>query len=225
MLAFTTIQTSNKLTFKSHDMKQVYKGKTLNTKTVVDRIIKIYDQSTDRQDWYNEAHNFAVEQASKYLPFDTTWSGNIITQTEIAKVCGIIAALSPLKSWDENKKITTTFLATGKAKHTGVMNQKARDILASNGTIEDIALILNGNKITSFFLNLYNPVTSQVVTIDRHAISIAIGYSITTNFQMTSNQYNFFQNCYVIAANKRGIRPLQMQAITWVEWRKFKKEL
>jgi hypothetical protein len=198
-------------------MKQVFKGKTLYTKTVVRRITEVYNQATDHNDWYKEANDFAFQLSYRL------WDKDPATRKQAhAKACGIIAALSPLKSWDENMNIAKLFVLTGQVKHTAVMGQKAKDILSSDGSLETISTILNGSKITSFFLNIYRPSTSQAVTIDRHAISIALGYSITDNFSMTSKQYEFFQNCYRIASLNASIKPLQMQAITWVEWRKQK---
>lgn len=209
-------------------MKQKFKGKTLYTKTVTDNILRVYDAATDKSDWYQDANEWAKDIAYKYLyrPLPSPKGQNDIyppLQPYYNKVCGIIAALSPLKSWQENKNITITFLRDGKGKHTKVFKQKAQDILDSDGDVDTIASILNGNKITSFFLNILNPQTIQAVTVDRHAISVALNNSVTGDYSMTVNQYEFFQNCYRIAAQKRGIRPLQMQAVTWVQWRVAKK--
>ena len=196
-------------------MKQKFKNKTLYTKTTVDNMLKVYDNTSDKTDWYEEANDFAYGIVHQFLN---------IKEISVAKVCGIIAALSPLKSWEENKKITITFLRDGKGKHTKMFTDKAQAILDSDGNINTIAEILNGNKITSFFLNIFNPKTSPSVTVDRHAVSIALGKSVTgDSLQMSNNQYNFFQNCYRIAAEMRGVRPLKMQSVTWVQWRKDKQ--
>lgn len=200
-------------------MKQKFKGKTLYTKTVVRRIMEVYDKATDKKDWYREANEFAFT-----LSYEI-WDKKPATRKKAhAKVCGIISAFSPLKSWDENMVIAKLFVETGKIKHTKTLGDKAKEIFNSDGEVDTIFVILNGNKITSFFLNILNPDDSQAVTIDRHAISIALGYSITDNFQMTEKQYEFFSNCYRIASHKAGILPLQMQAITWTKWREMKKE-
>ena len=195
-------------------MKQRFQGQLLTTTKVVNNILRIYDQSTITHNWYVEANTLARELAMKYLPEDMRGH---------EKVSGIIASLSPLKSWDENKKITIIFLQSGRAKHTKVMQDKANSILQSNGEVDVIAEILNGDKITSFFLNIIQPYTSQAVTVDRHAVSIAVGESLTGDkLGMTTNQYRFFETCYRVAANKRNELPSQMQAITWVKWRELK---
>jgi len=140
------------------------------------------------------------------------------------KVAGIVAALSPLKSWEENKRITITFLKTGKKSHTQANHQKAIDILKCDGKIETICDILNGNKITAFFLNIIG--FNEMVTVDRHALAVAIGRSITGNegIGITKTQNEFFQRCYQIAASKIDIPPSQIQAVTWVVWKRLKAE-
>lgn len=120
--------------------KQKFQHKTLYTKTCVDNILKVFDQTDqhDRRDWYLEARMFANSLSDR-------------TGLDRLKICGIIAALSPQTSWDLNRKLAEDFLVTGHAAHTGMFLKKAEDILNSSGTPDDIAGILNGNKITSFF--------------------------------------------------------------------------
>lgn len=204
-------------------MKQKFKGEVLTTTKTVNKIIKMYNQSPNKEglSWYVDANLFAEDLAEKFMPEQCYSSG---THTSLNKVAGIIAALSPLKSWEENKRIATSFLKDGKSYHTKVMTKKAQAILNSDGQIDTISNILQGNKITSFFLNIVNPYSDNGVTIDRHAVSLAVGRDLQGDaLQMSLNQYNFFVNCYRIAAKKLDVRPLQVQAVTWVEWRKFKK--
>ncbi len=194
-------------------MKQRFKGEVLTTTKVVNNILSIYDQCTSTTYWYQEANTYA-----KYLADQFNMHGD----NDVSRVCGIISALSPLKSWDENKRIAYQFLQSGNGKHTKVFKGKAKDILESDGKLETIADILNGNKITSFYLNILEPDNDIPVTIDRHALSIAMDRSLSA--QMTFNQYMFFANCYRIASKKRGIIPSLMQSTTWVKWRELKKD-
>lgn len=191
-------------------MKQKFKSRTLYTKTTVRNILAIYDQCEAPTEWYKDANNFAKDLAR-------------LTNYSTVKICGVIAALSPLKSWDENKIIARSFLTGGPCKHTAVMKAKAVAILKSDGSVESICEILNGNKITSFFLNIVDPEASDAVTIDRHAISIALGRNLTEAEQrLTLGQYQFFVNCYKIAASKVGVNPAKMQSATWEKWRELK---
>lgn len=197
-------------------MKQKFNKQILTTTKTVNNILRVYDNAEcDGMDWYQEAHEFARGLAGKYLLPKKDADKQVLT-----KVCGIIASLSPLKTWEQNKIIAEEFLRDGKVKHTKLFKGKAKEILLSDGNIDTVAEILNGNKITSFFLNILDPYNNTVVTIDRHAVSIAINQMVDP--VMTDNQYEFFVNAYRIAAMRRNVRPSQMQAITWVKWRELK---
>lgn len=191
-------------------MKQVFKGQLLSLNKVVNNILEVYNRAGEAfaNDWYKEANEYASYLAAMH-------------DVPVSKVCGIIAALSPVKKWHENKLCASTFLATGDAKHIKCFSQKAKDILESDGEVTTIAEILNGRKITAFFLNILNPNCSNAITIDRHALSIIVGYSVTDKQYrgITGTQYEFFVLAYHLAAKKAGISPILMQSTTWQQWR------
>lgn len=191
---------------------QKFKGQTLYGKRVINNILSVYNQCENPSDWYIEAHTFAANIAAN-------------KNLSNAKVCGVIAALSPLKSWDENKIIAKSFINTGRAKHIGVMVQKAKDIVNGSGEVQEICEILNGNKITSFFINMLFPAKEEAVTIDRHAVAVALGRNAKDNELqgITDKQYNFFVDCYKEAAEIAGITPNLMQSATWEKWRELKE--
>ena len=58
------------------------------------------------------------------------------------------------KEWKENKKQADIFCSTGDCGATGDNVTKARLIMNSNGTDQEIWSILNGNKTQRFFKNL-----------------------------------------------------------------------
>ena len=196
---------------------QVYKGQQLTRTVVKNNILRIWKMSSeeDRHDWYKDALAYASYVA---LYIDG--------KKAINKACGVIAALSPVKTWSHNKTCALDLVTTGDCGHMKQFKQKAKDILASDGTDETILSILNGNKISAFFLNIRYPDVANVITIDRHALSIALGRWITEEDYrgMTTKQYNFFVHCYVIAATQVGVTPLLMQSATWVKWRQIKSE-
>ena len=200
-----------------NNRKQIFKGKVLLKGTLVNRIINIYNKGDfeTNPDWYIEASNFAKELSEKH-------------QINYFKVCGIIAALSPLKNWDENKRITKLFLATGESKHTKLMTNKARTILTSleDDTLHQTILdTLNGNKIKNFYINIAYPNNKEAVTIDRHALSICLNRSIkkVDYVGVTNIQYNFFAAAYIEASEILGVLPCMVQAVTWEKWRELKK--
>lgn len=196
-------------------MEQKFKGQTLILSKCVKNILSVYNEAGNviRPNWYVSANFFAQSLANKY-------------DVPLSVACGVIASLSPLKSWTENKIIAEGFLHNGKGKHTVAFIEKARQIKASNGDVETIALILNGNKTISFFINILEPHQQNFVTIDRHALSIALGRNILENEGkgITFNQYQFFANAYNVAGVKAGISPVLMQSITWETWRENKSK-
>ena len=206
-------------------MKQNFKGVTLTKTKVKNNILSSWNQTSeeDRKDWYKEARQFCTKLGTE-------------THTCTIAVCGVLAALSPIKTWKENKKITEDFIRDGKCGHFKSLQDKAKRIVEyshstayeSNTEKENssnIISILNGNKIRSFFVNIAFPQEYNEVTIDRHALSVALGYKVKDDDMrgITDNQYNFFVECYKTASNKVGVSPLIMQSATWVWYRKQKK--
>lgn len=195
-------------------MKQKFKGQTLTLTKCVNNILKVYNQASNKtisNNWYVEANEFASTLSQKY-------------GVKLSVACGIIAALSPLKSWTENKRIAESFLKTGKGKHVKAFVNKALQIKQCDGDIETVALILGGNKVISFFINILEPYQQNFVTIDRHALCIAVGKNLSEAEQrgLTFKQYEFFVTAYNVAGTKAGISPVLMQSITWVTWRENK---
>lgn len=195
--------------------KQKFKGVTLYRKRCVDNIIKVYNDSRydGGQEWYLEANGYATKLAN-------------IHGLSLLQVAGVIASLSPLKSWDENKKIAEQFIISGAGKHTRVMINKANDIVNYKDSMERdfILATLRGNKISSFFVNIAYPKEPTHVTVDRHAIAVVLGRSITEKegVGITNSQYEFLASCYRDAGEVLGVIPNKVQSVTWVKWRKLK---
>ena len=194
--------------------KQVYKNVNLSRTKVKNNILKIWAQTyeSERFDWYECAHNFA--------------KNNTKNEVELSKFIGVIAALSPLKSWSQNKTLAYEVYNGKKTGHMVQFINKALNILNSDGKDCTILDILKGNKISSFYLNIRYFNDFQHVTIDRHALSIALGHKIT-NIEysgITSKQYNFFVQCYIFTAKSLKINPLLLQSSTWVKYRTLKKD-
>ncbi len=193
----------------------VFKGDKLTRTKVRNNILKVYNSTNNHSDWYKEAHMFCIYLSDKY-------------KTPLNSVIGIVSALSPLKKWDKNKEIAEYFLDSGSVlkdnKHINFPNQcnKAKAIHITDKETE-ILDILNGEKTKAFYINIRYPDKGENVTVDRHAIAIALGRVATEEEQsMTKNHYKFFEDCYKWTAEKLGIRPLLLQSITWETWREIK---
>ncbi len=77
---------------------------------------------------------------------------------------------------------------------------------------------LNGKKTTAFFANILG---IDVVTVDGHAKNIYDGMRrVLKNNNVGVREYGIIADAYIEAAKAVGIKGFQMQAITWVAWRR-----
>ena len=194
----------------------------------VENIIKKYNEASPEMlkggsHWYEQAHDIA----SKLTPGDPK------------RGAGIIAALSPLTSWEKNISKAHELIQTGTTTHLSPDSvMKAQRINAG----EDPEAVLGGHKVRSFFGNIHDPSNPEPVTIDRHAYDIATGRpfagqggkskrNITVgpsgHKPMSENlglsalgRYKHFANAYKAAAGELEVDvPHKVQATSWVTHR------
>jgi len=188
----------------------------------VRNILKVYRRATPEDtvnglEWYDRAKRHAKAISTKYF---------IHTHT----VIGVMAALSPNNRWERNVKDTERMcqawingedLSDFKVSCYNTMKAKAWSILEDDLTDDDDILTrLNGQKIRSFYSNIRG---LDEVTIDGHAYNIALGIrqgltSDKTN--MGKKLYRDMQSAYVKAAKRVGVKPHELQAITWTTWKR-----
>lgn len=145
-------------------------------------------------------------------------------------VVGVIAALSPTNDWKQNLKdaraFCNTFVDGGyyadvKASTYKKMWQKAWSILeAVPLDCQHVAHILNGPKITDFFWCIMG---FDTCVIDGHAWCIANDDRRTMQEvpKMSKKMRLELQDAYIVAASMHDLTAYQMQAITWVAWRRM----
>lgn len=128
---------------------------------------------------------------------------------------GLLAALSPNKSWDINQKLAREIVDTGIFRgHVSNALEKARAIMSG----VDPALVLPMERKTgAFFMNIWRPDLPEWVTVDRHAIRVATWDWSDGNPTVTRNQYAILVKSYVWSARDLGIHANVVQAGTW-EW-------
>ena len=189
----------------------------------VRNILAVYYQASeyDRQtgmDWYDRAYIIAENLA-------------ILYNIEVRQAAGVIAAISPRVSWSRNV-ILAEQLISGYKKSLpvemytkGIMADgcgKAHQILKGNAPV---STILKGNKVRAFYICILTPEMTEAVCVDTHAISIALGFRCkdkdTAKIFKSEKLYNEIAEAYRNAAVVAGIRPHQMQAVTWVTWRRL----
>ena len=180
--------------------------------------------------WYQEANEWAVEVSEFLLSF----TGQNVS---VQQVLGVVSALSPMQEWNKNKEIAIELIMTGDTGYMERGKQKARDILSipdnlnstnspiTNDYLLDLEIksILNGEKTKTFYENMVYPTRSSGVTVDRHAISIAIGHIADYKEQSISKDvYTFIEKCYIMVSETLGLAPLHLQSITWQTWKRIK---
>jgi hypothetical protein len=110
---------------------------------------------------------------------------------------------------------------------------------------EDANPIINGHKVRSFRNNLRLPTdTHGDITIDSHAVSLALGRKVSSgSFEYgafsgrtmkgspytrgpanatlgVAGNYAVWADAYRRVAKRHGLRPNQLQSITWIQWRR-----
>jgi len=183
----------------------------------VDNILAMSQHGNDGLNWYVDAHNYASNLAALY---DTT----------LDKVAGMIAALSPQNKWDTNK-IGAANLLEAYQNGDDYWSVKVSTFNDGKGKAINIMLdygkpleIIKGNKTRNFYRNILNPYDSNFVTVDRHAVSVALGERVTDAnkiryYVSTDKRYLQMVEYYKIAANQVNLLPCQIQAVTWVNYR------
>lgn len=165
------------------------------------------------KNWYWEAHNICQDIADEFnIPIDV--------------VCGVMAAMSPQKSWNENIKLCKRYCENSKdfKGHVRGVISKAHIISMYSTSYKDrkafIERMLKGDKIVNFFNNILNPYDRSWVTIDRHHIQICTGLKIET---VTYKQYDFLKEETIKFAKTVNLIPCELQSILWIHFRKTKK--
>ena len=167
------------------------------------------------------------------------------TQMHSAIVVGVLSALSPNNKWERNIIDTENICMAYKSDIPldevkvctyNANKQKAIKILGilDKGSMDlenDIREILNGNKVKAFFKCIHNYETNKTtVCIDGHAKAIYIGekFALSSNSSnVTNKQYRIISQAYIDATKEinesegTSYLPYQIQAITWVAWRRI----
>ena len=146
-------------------------------------------------------------------------------------VIGVVSALSPNNKWERNivnaEDLCNAFINgqdmdSIKVSTYHKMKEKAWIILQSMPSYDETINILNGKKIVSFFRNISGDETD--ITIDGHARNIYYNdrQGLTTpNTNIKKNEYLDIQKAYLRASKKLGVKAYELQAITWVTWRRI----
>lgn len=196
-----------------------YKNQPLTKRRVINNIMRYVKESTlleqsNGMAWYRQANKLCMELALLY-------------DRPVINIAGVVAALSPQTSWELNQVYASRFLEDGVNAKANTTANKRKALACLHATsVEQITEILNGNKTKAFFLNIAFPYRDSIATIDRHAVAICLQrpdkVAALPPVQLTDNQYQFFEECYSDVADQLGIAALEVQAITWVTYRRLR---
>jgi len=151
-------------------------------------------------------------------------------------VVGVVSALSPNNKWERNVVNAVSLcdafcngdaVESVKVSTYNTMRDKAWRILESNGDEDEVLTILNGPKIKSFFKCIMG---YDECCIDGHARNIAYNERIgltSAALNISPKEYVTLGDVYRKAAKQLTIeegynlKPYEVQAITWVAWRRI----
>lgn len=174
-------------------------------------ILAIYEAANEEElregmSWYANAHADCLEI-----------SGNL------KLAAGIVAAVSPGLRWEKNieaaRRIIDGTPLSGLGRIWGANKEKAMDILEG----KDPEKVLGGNKVRAFYRLIVQPWNKEEVCVDGHAYCIWLGKKLPTDEipQISNHTYACIWGDYVTVAGALGILPHQLQAVTWLTWRRI----
>ena len=167
--------------------------------------------------WYKNARLFCFQVSKQY-------------GVSFRKTCAIMAALSPRNKWERNKQDTETLISwmlghdvTPSFATYGTMVDKAVRIFQSEtDTKKEMLKLLNGPKISNFFLNIYDA-ESNCVTVDTWIHLAAVGEYLPTKERKALNQkdFNEISDSVKELAIEYEMSAPEMQALIWVTFKRL----
>lgn len=171
--------------------------------------------------WYYTAHSTIVDVALRQ-------------RVHLDVAVAVVAALSPNNKWRRNVvdaenclKASANNASEYSIRCSTYGQNKTKAFRIARG--ESYHAVLGGNKVWSFFKNLRHPDNDQVVTVDGHAVAVALGLriSLSKSPQLSDKQYELVAEAYRQATREINadrlvgdvLLPSQVQAICWVYYR------
>jgi hypothetical protein len=138
----------------------------------------------------------------------------------VRKGAGLLAALSPNKAWETNK---TLAIDAGNGDFHGHVGNALVKAMAIYAGADPVTVLPMNRKTGHFYMNIYEPLNPNFVTIDRHMIRALKSLWDEGEPKITLREYDdCVLACQKVAANV-GLAPSFFQAALW-EWarREFK---
>lgn len=194
-----------------------------NPKTLRKNILSAYSQATPEERkqglfWYQTAHNDAQAIAHKH-------------GVTIEQAVGVISAISPGLEWGLNLLQADSFIGAfvkdggTKLPSVGVYGRKNRrkalNILFGEKPLS--ILPMTGPKTRAFYSCILDPQSSAEVCVDRHAKCLATNRTKDREAvsAVRAGEYKNLVRAYSDLAEELGLISHQLQAITWVAWKRL----
>lgn len=197
--------------------------KSFDQDTLIDRIDNIYNLANRSEHsrglaWYYVANEFAADLAKKY-------------GLSLVVTAGIIAALSPENKWSQNTIDAEQLIVLGDKFTASTYSRNSDKALAFlHNDLDPVEHYIGDKKYSwrkaaRFFENIISPEEITGVTIDRHSGRVAHGYNLSGDealpYFSTPKKYETTAKAYFSLADDIGILPQELQAITWLAYRRL----
>lgn len=190
----------------------------MSTKITARNICRLYreatlEQRTSGREWYRDAHDIAAALAERHaLP--------------VADVAGVIAALSPLRSWGDNVTLAARAIRQN-GLESGAFKDSVHKVNAILRDCQNPGDVLGGDKVRAFWHCIATAGETSAVCIDRHAYDAATNtrHSYDTRPRLSSKRYAEVAAAYVRASQilsaelGERLTPSAVQATVWLVWR------
>lgn len=172
------------------------------------------------------ASSHAIEAGKAWYPIARRWCQVKAREYGVRPivVAAIISALSPRNKWQRNLYDAEQVLinyAEGYHHPFNIVSCTFRRNVERAWNIvdhDDPSIAMTSPKTRAFVDNIINPL-SELVTVDVWAMRIAEGDMSLRAKPLGEKKYQMYASAYVDAAKEVGMKPCDIQAITWVEAR------
>lgn len=186
-----------------------------NLETILMRSLP--EEVTQAKSWYKDARLFCFKIATQH-------------RISFRKTCAIMAALSPRNKWERNKQDTETLIkwmlghdvTPSFATYGNMVNKAVKIFQSETDGKKEMLKLLNGPKISNFFLNIYDA-ESNCVTVDTWIHLAASGEYLPTKERKALNQkeFNEISDSVKELAIEHEMTAPEMQALIWVTFKRL----
>lgn len=184
----------------------------MNKDLAISNILYFYDLALEFEieeglAWYAEARRICAR-----------WADELHLAEDV--FVQVVAALSPRTFWDRNIKQAVDFVCLFTLGYTVEEIQPKLGTLGMN--VRRAWAIMTGNtdalqgpKIQAFYQNIIDQ-SLDAVTVDTWAYRVCLGDLNAKAVGFSEAYYRVMEEAYQEAARIKGLRPFEIQAVTWI---------